>query len=103
MQQHCVPLRQTGRVSSIGDGKRPDLLAPLMLATGAFNVDKGKQLFSEFLDNIDAAGGEREKIEACAETAWLSTVRKLTSVYAASIKGALFSNLSANSVSALCA
>jgi hypothetical protein len=89
-QHICVPSRQTGRVSSIGDGKRRDLLAPLLLTSGVLDIDKCKQLHSNFLDNIDAAGGEREKVEACAENAWLSTV-SITSVYAASIKSALSS------------
>eukprot|EP00953_Heterococcus_sp_UTEX-ZZ885_P006005 3711-Heterococcus_DN1.PRE.1 len=82
VQHTCVPSRQTGRVSSIGDGKRPDLLAPLMLTTGALDIDKSKQLHSTFLDSIDAAQGARALMVTSAERAWQTTVRGAETVHA---------------------
>lgn len=46
-----------------------------MLNTGALNIDKCKQLHSQFLDNIDAAQGDRALLVTSGERAWQTTVR----------------------------
>jgi len=75
MENICTPLRQKTRLSCIGDGKRPDLLAPLMSATGAVNISKCEQLSRAFKHNLEAARGDRASVVSSAQRAWHSTVR----------------------------
>ena len=71
------PTQAAARVSGIGDGTRPDLLRPLLTASGALDPTKCQQLQQAHADNLTAAvaARSRELVVSSAERAWTATVR----------------------------